>query len=152
MSIHQQRALRILSISTLVALGGAALSLLLALAVPSYGTCSTSFCLRIPTQLFFVGLLTPVALLLAIATDILGLIVSQRAQRSRWFSIFFVLLAFLVLGSISFIYLAYSVGARWQADVWWLLSGGFALMLGLTAMCALAYSAKAIALSGTRAQ
>lgn len=159
MTAHDQHRLRSLAVATLVAVIGAVCGVLLTIVFPRFGMPQrfTGF-LYIPPQACLVGLLAPTALVLAFATSISGLRQSQHAGQSNWVAAFGMVLLLLLLGP-TFLICAFSAG--WSGSTltiptpqdpsdWWLLAGGSAAILVLTAICALAYASRAISHGGPR--
>ncbi len=151
-----RRHIRLLAVSTLVALGGAVLCLWLTLAFPDFGPPShSSFSLHIPPQAWLLALLVPIAVALALATCISSLNQSRRAAQPLWTGTFTVILLLLFLGPA---YLICSFGVGWSVfphliptlqdfsageGAWWFLAACSAAMLVLTAICALLYAWRA---------
>lgn len=155
MTISSRHRLRALAVATLVALCGALLGGLLTTAFPDFGMPQPfSGILYIPPQAFLVVILAPTALALACVASFSGLRQSRQARRPGWAGAFTVLLLLLLLGPA---FLLCSFGAawspvflplvptfHWQADVWWTLTAGSAVVLALVAVCTLVYASQAI--------
>jgi hypothetical protein len=147
--------LRALAVTTLVTLGGAALSVLLTLAFPGFGAPNPCHCfLYVPPQAWLVVLLAPTALALAFATCISGFRQSRSAGQRGWMGAFSVLLLLLVLVPTYFIcsfgatlagppsLFPLLQGPGTQANTWWQLAGGSVAVMLVTAICALAYASR----------
>jgi hypothetical protein len=147
-----RKAFRIRAISTLVTLGGASLAVLLTVAFPNFGVpASFNGFLYIPPQAYLASLLAPVTLGFAIATGTGGLAHSTQSRQREWAVVFVLLLVLLVLGP-TYLICSFALGwsafpnlpgtpqsLSWQANDWWYLAAGSAVVIALTAVCALVY-------------
>src|SRR5690348_8136657 len=95
MTAPAQRRIRVLAVSTLLALGGAALCLWLTFAFPNLGSAIYD-----PPQTWLPVMLVPTAVGLALTTCISSLSQSRRARQPFWIGAFTVILLLLLLGPI----------------------------------------------------